>query len=31
MKLFEGRSREKILISKMDANKVEANEAFIAE
>ena len=30
--LFEGLSSEKILISKMNANKkVEVNEAFIAE
>ena len=29
--LFEGRSTEKILILKMDANKVEVNECFIAE
>ena len=31
MELFEGRSRGGILISKVDANKMEVNEAFIAE
>ena len=29
--LFKGCSREKILVSKVDANKMEVNEAFIAE
>ena len=31
MELFEGCSRERILIAKMNANKVEVNETFIAE
>ena len=29
--LFKGCSREKILVSKVDANKMKVNEAFIAE